>query len=136
MTHMLVASRQTRVVRRCVGFRARFGSESGMVTAELALTFPAVILVIVSLALTGAAGMAQVQVTAAARAACRAVAIGEETSTAVSSGQRLLGHGGIVSVSSGGKDVHCVASRQLPAMLGLLGMTAQSEAVIPREDSW
>ncbi|MCI6583503.1 MAG: pilus assembly protein [Mobiluncus sp.] len=118
------------------GLRTRLGSEAGMVTAELALTFPAVILVLVSLALTGAAGMAQVQVSASARAACRAVAIGEDTGAAVAAGERLLGRGGVVGVSSGGKDVSCSASRDLPAMLGLLGMKAHSEAVIPREDSW
>ena len=49
---------------RRVGLRTRLGSESGMATAELALTFPAVILVIVALGLTGMAGMTQVQVSA------------------------------------------------------------------------
>lgn len=107
-----------------------------MATAELALTFPAVVLVIVALGLTGAAGMSQVQVNAAARAACRAVAIGEDTGAAVAAGEKLLGRGGTLTVGSSGSDVHCVASRQMPAMLGMLGMTARSEAVIAREDSW
>ncbi|WP_249290337.1 TadE family type IV pilus minor pilin [Mobiluncus mulieris] len=121
---------------RRVGLRTRLGSESGMATAELALTFPAVILVIVALGLTGMAGMTQVQVSAAARAACRAVAIGEDTGKALAAGKQLLGRGGNLTVGSVGKDVHCVASQQLPSMLGLLGMTARSEAVIAREDSW
>lgn len=107
-----------------------------MVTAELALTFPAVILVLVSLALTGAAGMAQVQVNSSSRAACRAIAIGEDTLKAVSLGEHLLGRGGTVEVSPAGKEVHCVATKNLPAMLGLLGMQAKSEAVIPSEDAW
>lgn len=125
-----------RILRHYAGFRSKLAAEPGMATAELALTFPVVILVIVSLALIGAAGMAQVQVTSAARGVCRSVAIGEDTAAAISAGERLLGTKGSVQVSSGGKDVHCRASRGLPSLLGMLGMTAHSEAVIPREDSW
>lgn len=118
--------------------RYRLESEDGMVTAELALTFPAVIMIVVALALTGSAGMAGIQVNAAARAACRSVAIGEDTASAIAAGTRLLNTtgSGTVTVGSSGKDVHCSAVKPMPAMLGMFGMTAKAEAVIPREDSW
>lgn len=80
-----------RLVRRWLAHGRRLCSENGMVTTELALTFPAVIMIVVALALTGAAGMAGVQVNAAARAACRSVAIGEDSAAAVAAGNRLLG---------------------------------------------
>ncbi|WP_297723891.1 TadE family protein [uncultured Mobiluncus sp.] len=129
-----------RLVRRWLAHGRRLSSENGMVTTELALTFPAVIMIVVALALTGAAGMAGVQVNAAARAACRSVAIGEDSAAAVAAGNRLLGgaggSAGAVSVSTTGKDVQCSATKKMPAMLGMLGMSAKAQAVIPREDSW
>lgn len=129
-----------RLVRRWLARGRRLSSEDGMVTTELALTFPAVIMIVVALALTGAAGMAGVQVNAAARAACRSVAIGEDSVAAVAAGNRLLGgaggSAGAVSVSTTGKDVQCSATKKMPAMLGMLGMSAKAQAVIPREDSW
>lgn len=129
-----------RLVRRWLAHGRRLSSEDGMVTTELALTFPAVIMIVVALALTGAAGMAGVQVNAAARAACRSVAIGEDSAAAVAAGNRLLGgaggSAGAVSVSTTGKDVQCSATKKMPAMLGMLGMSAKAQAVIPREDSW
>lgn len=129
-----------RLVRRWLAYGRRLSSEDGMVTTELALTFPAVIMIVVALALTGAAGMAGVQVNAAARAACRSVAIGEDSAAAVAAGNRLLGgaggSAGAVSVSTTGKDVQCSATKKMPAMLGMLGMSAKAQAVIPREDSW
>lgn len=128
------------LVRRWLARGRRLSSENGMVTTELALTFPAVIMIVVALALTGAAGMAGVQVNAAARAACRSVAIGEDSAAAVAAGNRLLGgaggSAGAVSVSTTGKDVQCSATKKMPAMLGMLGMSAKAQAVIPREDSW
>lgn len=129
-----------RLVRRWLARGRRLSSENGMVTTELALTFPAVIMIVVALALTGAAGMAGVQVNAAARAACRSVAIGEDSAAAVAAGNRLLGgaggSAGAVSISTTGKDVQCSATKKMPAMLGMLGMSAKAQAVIPREDSW
>ncbi|WP_308534561.1 pilus assembly protein [uncultured Mobiluncus sp.] len=129
-----------RLVRRWLAHGRRLSSENGMVTTELALTFPAVIMIVVALALTGAAGMAGVQVNAAARAACRSVAIGEDSAAAVAAGNRLLGgaggSAGAVSVNTTGKDVQCSATKKMPAMLGMLGMSAKAQAVIPREDSW
>lgn len=129
-----------RLVRRWLAHGRRLSSENGMVTTELALTFPAVIMIVVALALTGAAGMAGVQVNAAARAACRSVAIGEDSAAAVAAGNRLLGgaggSAGAVSISTTGKDVQCSATKKMPAMLGMLGMSAKAQAVIPREDSW
>ena len=129
-----------RLVRRWLARGRRLSSENGMVTTELALTFPAVIMIVVALALTGAAGMAGVQVNAAARAACRSVAIGEDSAAAVAAGNRLLGgaggSAGSVSVSTTGKDVQCSATKKMPAMLGMLGLSAKAQAVIPREDSW
>ena len=129
-----------RLVRRWLAHGRRLSSENGMVTTELALTFPAVIMIVVALALTGAAGMAGVQVNAAARAACRSVAIGEDSAAAVAAGNRVRGgaggSAGSVSVSTTGKDVQCSATKKMPAMLGMLGMSAKAQAVIPREDSW
>ena len=129
-----------RLVRRWLARGRRLSSENGMVTTELALTFPAVIMIVVALALTGAAGMAGIQVNAAARAACRSVAIGEDSAAAVATGNRLLGgaggSAGAVSVSTTGKDVQCSATKKMPAILGMLGMSAKAQAVIPREDSW
>lgn len=41
-----------------------------------------------------------------------------------------------MSVSTTGNDVQCSATKKMSAMLGMLGMSAKAQAVIPREDSW
>lgn len=136
-----------RTWRECLRLRraARLGteagqksarSEAGMATAELALSFPAVILVLVALGLTGAAGMGQVQVNAAARAACRAVAIGQSPGEASAKSQELIGGQGSIQISVNATDIQCRAQRKLTGLMSLAGFTVSSQAVIPREDSW
>lgn len=110
--------------------------ESGMVSAELALTFPAVIMIVVALGLAGAASIAQVQVNSAARDACRILAAGADNAQANAAAHAVLSNSGHLSISTSSQDVHCVATRNLAGLLGFAGMQAHAEVVIPREDSW
>ena len=107
-------------------------TECGMVTAELAVTMPAVALVLL-LVLSGvSAGVTQLRVTDAARVAARAAAIGRTDLAGIAS----QAAGGVeLSVSAQG-DLTCVSvSRAVPGPLGAAGVTARSRACAWTEPS-
>ncbi|WP_233188249.1 TadE family type IV pilus minor pilin [Actinomyces qiguomingii] len=110
------------------GLRAH---DNGMVTAELAVTMPAVVLVLLLVLATISAGVTQLRVTDAARVAARQAAIG--SNDVVGAAQRAGGPV-VVSVESG--ELTCVAvSRRVPGPLGGLGLTARSRACAYTEPS-
>ncbi|WP_247595158.1 TadE family type IV pilus minor pilin [Actinomyces procaprae] len=100
------------------------GGQAGMVTAELAVTMPAVVLVLLLVLAAISAGVTQLRVTDAARVAARQAAIG--SSDVVGAAQRA---GGPVTVSVETGELTCVTtSRRVPGPLGGLGLTARSRA--------
>ncbi len=106
-----------------------------MVTAELALTFPAIVLVLGICLSSLAWGVDQVRCVDAARVAVREMARGESPAQAVGYAQRTAPGGATVEVSRSGSDVTVEVSAAPPAMLAWVGRdtmcsaTARVEAV-------
>ena len=104
------------------GIRNGWRRELGMVTAELALTIPAVVLVLTLVVSVAVAGITQLRVADAARAAARQAAIGETDISGAAS--RLAGE---VAVSVERGELTCVTvSRPVPGPARLLGATARA----------
>src|SRR5262245_66492847 len=87
--------------RRC-GVRHRYRSERGMVTAELALTLPALVLVTGLLMWAVAAVSTQMRCVDAARAAARSLARGDSAAAATASARALAPRQATIQLSRGG----------------------------------
>lgn len=121
------------------GLPARPGreeNEAGMVTAELALTLPVVVLMLVALLLGGGAMSAQVLVENAARTGARALAVGQSPAEITARVQELAGPGAQVDFLTAGDIVTCRVTRQLPSLLGWAGLQAQAELSLQTETSY
>lgn len=95
-----------------------------MVTAELALAIPSVVLVLMLVLVAASAGLTQLRVADAARSAARQAARGQ--GDVVAAAQQV---GGPVSVSVEAGELTCVrASRPVPGPLGGLGLVASARA--------
>ena len=102
-----------------------------MVTAETALSLPAVVLVLLMVLVAVSAGVTQLRVADAARTAARQAAIGQEDYTGAA--QRVAG-GVSLGVEQG--ELTCVtAARPVPGPLGGLGLTARARACAYTEPS-
>lgn len=102
----------------------RADKQAGMVTAELAVTLPAVVLVLLLVLSAISAGLTQLRVTDAARAAARQAAIGNQDYAGVAG--RIAGP---VNVGVETGELTCVSvSRGVPGPLGTLGLTARARA--------
>ena len=98
-----------------------------MVTAETALSLPAVVLVLLMVLAAVSAGVTQLRVADAARTAARQAAIGRQDYAGAA--QRVAG-----GVSLG--ELTCVtAARPVPGPLGGLGLTARARACTYTEPS-
>lgn len=98
--------------------------EAGMVTAEIAVALPAVVLVLLLVLSAVCAGVTQLRVTDAARVAARQAAIGSDD---VEGAAVQAGGAARVDVERG--ELTCVhVSRPVPGPLGGLGLTARSTA--------
>ena len=107
------------------------GGEEGMVTAETALSLPAVVLVLLMVLAAVSAGVTQLRVADAARTAARQAAIGQEDYAGAA--QRVAG-GVSLGVEQG--ELTCVtAARPVPGPLGGLGLTARARACTYTEPS-
>lgn len=104
-----------------------------MVTAEFALTLPAVVMMLVAVLFAGSASAAHIAVTQAAGSAARALAAGADVGRAQEIGQVLAGSTAIVTVNGGAGVAHALVVRPLPAPLGWVGLKAQAQAAIPLE---
>lgn len=105
--------------------------EAGMVTAEIAVALPAVVLVLLLVLSAVSAGVTQLRVTDAARVAARQAAIGSDDVAGAAA--RV---GGEVSVGIEQGELSCVhVSRPVPGPLGGLGLTARSTACAYTEPS-
>ena len=92
-----------------------------MVTAELALTFPAVVLVLVLCLSAVSWGIDQVRCVDAARVAVRELARGETNARAVSSAERIAPEGAAIDVGREGEDVTVAVSSPAPSAFAALG---------------
>lgn len=92
-----------------------------MVTAELALTLPAVVLVLVLCLSAVSWGIDQVRCVDAARVAVRELARGEAEERAVRDGERTAPDGASVTVSREGDDVTVTVSSPAPSALAAVG---------------
>ena len=98
--------------------------EAGMVTAEIAVALPAVVLVLLLVLSAVCAGVTQLRVTDAARVAARQAAIGSDDVEGAA-----VHAGGAVRVDVERGERTCVrVSRPVPGPLGGLGLTARSTA--------
>lgn len=101
-----------------------------MVTAEIAVALPAVVLVLLLVLSAVSAGVTQLRVTDAARVAARQAAIGSDDVAGAADA------GGEVSVGVEQGELSCVhVSRPVPGPLGGLGLTARSTACAYTEPS-
>ena len=97
----------------------------GMVTAELALTLPAVIAVLALVLGLAAVGVRQVRAVGAANAAARAQLAGEDPYAAAARAY------GAAQISVSGECAQ--ASVSLPPILNMLGWSIRASACAPRE---
>lgn len=102
-----------------------------MITAEIAIGLPAVMLVLLLVLAAISAGLTQLRVTDAARAAARQAAIGDQDYA--SAAGRIAGP---VSVGVESGELTCVSvSRPVPGPLGGLGLHARARACAYTEPS-
>lgn len=102
-----------------------------MVTAEIAVALPALVLVLLLVLCAVSAGVTQLRVTDAARVAARQAAIGDDDVAAAA-----VRAGGPVEVGVESGELTCVhVSRPVPGPLGGLGLTARSTACAYSEPS-
>lgn len=92
-----------------------------MVTAELALTLPAVVLVLVVCLSALAWGVDQVRCVDAARVAVRELARGESSVRATGDARRTAPEGANIAVSRAGGDVTVTVTAPTPTPLSFLG---------------
>lgn len=114
-----------------MGRRAR--CERGAVTAELALGIPLLVALTAGLVWMLALGAAQVRVIDASREAARAVARGDDVSSARAVALRIAPDGARVSVEEGAGQVEVTTSVRVAGPGGLLGalpgVTVSADAV-------
>lgn len=99
-----------------------------MVTAELALVLPGVVLLLVVLLTAAAAALTQVRVADAARSGARAAALGEPGAAVAELARELAGPGARVRVGTDGGYVVVDVEQDLPGLLGLAELRASATA--------
>lgn len=104
-----------------------------MVTAELALTFPAVVLVLLICLSALAWGVDQVRCVDAARVAVRELARGETQERALADAGRAGPSGAEISVDRSGRDVSVSISAEAPTTLAWVGAGTQCSATARME---
>ena len=112
--------------------------EAGAATAELALGIPLLVALTTGLVWLLALGAAQVRVVDASREAARAVARGDDQSTAVGLARRIAPDGARVQVSVSDGEVQVTTRARVRGPGGLLrglpGVTVEAEAVAVTEE--
>lgn len=108
-----------------------------MVTAELALTLPAVVLVLVICLSALSWGVDRVRCVDAARVAVRELARGESTDRALGLAERTAPDGAAIDVSRSGRDVSVTVTSPAPAGLGFVAddSTCSSTARVESVDA-
>lgn len=108
-----------------------------MVTAELALTLPAVVLVLVICLSALSWGVDRVRCVDAARVAVRELARGESADRAVGLAERTAPEGAAIDVSRSGQDVSVTVTSPAPTGLGVVAddSTCSSTARVESVDA-
>lgn len=104
-----------------------------MVTAELALTFPAIVLVLVICLSAVSWGVDQVRCVDAARVAVRELARGEDRERAVAGAERVAPEGASVDVRQGGEEVTVVVTSPAPRGLAFVGRDTECSSTARME---
>lgn len=108
--------------------------EHGSITAELALSLPAVVLALVLVLAVGRVATAQVRCADAARAGAREAARGEATGAVVAHARGLAPSGAVVAVTRHGRSVAVEVSATVGLPLpGPPRVRVQARAVGPTE---
>ncbi len=108
----------------------RHRRERGSVTAELAVGLPVVVLLLVAVLTLAAASTAQMRALDAARAAARALAVGEDDAAVRAAVTRVGGTGAEVSLVRGGEWVEVTVTRPVAGgWLADVPLRATGEAV-------
>lgn len=105
-----------------------------MVTAELALTFPAIVLVLGFVLSAFAWGVDQVRCVDAARVAVRELARGEDRGAAVGDARRTAPDGASISISRSGEDVTVTVLAEAPPLLAWVGEDTRCSSTARMED--
>ncbi|WP_427015556.1 TadE family type IV pilus minor pilin [Pseudarthrobacter sp. P1] len=95
-------------------------AQRGSVTAELAVTLPAVILLLALLLLGGSAGVLQLRLEESARAAARAMARGETTAASAGIATSIAGAGAAVSIGADGGIARVTVEARMSGALAAL----------------
>ncbi|GAB3255753.1 TadE family type IV pilus minor pilin [Arthrobacter pigmenti] len=112
-------------------------SEQGSVTAELAVTLPALTAILALLLVGAVVGVTQLRIEEAARAGARAAARGETSAAVVSTAQRIAGPAADVDVAMGGQWSRVQVTAQVEGPLAeLVSWPLVAEAVTKRESSY
>ncbi|MDR7082605.1 Flp pilus assembly protein TadG [Arthrobacter ginsengisoli] len=98
----------------------RAGASRGAVTAEFAVTLPAVLLLLGLLLAGSAAGVTQLRLEEAARAGARALARGEDAGAVDMIVRRLAGDSADAAVASDGEWLTVTVSGRVPGAVGSL----------------
>ncbi|MET1064149.1 MAG: TadE family type IV pilus minor pilin [Arthrobacter sp.] len=108
----------------------------GAVTAEFAVTLPAVLLLLALLLAGSAAGATQLRLDEAARAGARALARGEDAAAVDVIVRRLAGNAAASAVASDGEWLTVTVSGRVPGAVGsLLPWTLSARAWVRGESS-
>ena len=104
----------------------------GSVTAEFAVTLPALTMVLALLLFAGSAGILQLRLEDAARAGARAAARGDGSAQVVELVARLAGEGAAAAVTVDGEFVTVTVSGQLRGPLASVAPWRQSARAVAR----
>ena len=118
-------------VRRGTGRRVAWRADRGSVTAELALSIPVLVLLLLAGLTAVGAVLTKLQCVDAAREAARAEARGASGERA---GRSAAPNGAAISVRADGTDIHATVTARIPALLkGLPMITVTGTAVAEQE---
>lgn len=100
------------------GTDRRRSDERGSVTAELAVTLPAVVVVLLAILVAGSVGTAQLRCWDGARVGARSAALGADDGVVTAAAQRAAGDGAQVAVSGAGEWVEVRVARDVRTAFG------------------
>lgn len=116
----------------------RWPADHGMVTLEVALALPLIVVAVVAGAVLLAAGATQARLTDAARATARELARGDSAGDALAAG-RHVAPDAEVSIVRVGPVIEVAASQQIRGpgpVLGALSRTMTASVVTSAEETW
>lgn len=104
-----------------------------MVTAELALTFPAIVLVLVICLSAVSWGVDQVRCVDAARVAVRELARGEPDGRALGNAESVAPEGASIEIGRDGDDITVTVTAPAPRTLAVVGSDTECSSTARRE---